>query len=357
MINANKGEWSEMYVLLRLLDYKKLFASDENTRNLENTYFPINKIFREEAKNRRIEFYINNDTNIEIYLNDSLLKIIDSNKIKEEADYLYEQIKLGGQKSAFPIERTEKFMQEMGCLKLSAPSTNKTDITMQVHDIQTGIDLSCGFSIKSLIGSAPTLLNASGATNFIYEVTGLSDNQMYEINNINSSKTKILDRMNKIFEKGCVNFRGVKNKIFSTNLLLIDSRMEELMGEFLLISYRDNINDCKKVLEKLEQENPLKVPRSGFYEFKFKKFLCSVALGMMPSKEWNGQDEANGGYIIVTTKGEVLGYHIYNRDSFEKYLLNNTKLERGSTSKHKFASLYKLNGNMFINLNLQVRFI
>ena len=53
---------------------------------------------------------------------------------------------------------------------------------------------------------------------------------------------------------------------------------------------------------------------------------------MMPSKEWDGQYEANGGYVIVKEDGDVLAYYIYNRGAFETYLLNNTKLERGSTS-------------------------
>jgi hypothetical protein len=78
---------------------------------------------------------------------------------------------------------------------------------------------------------------------------------------------------------------------------------------------------------------------------------------MVPSREWDGKDEANGGYIIVTKKGDVLAYHIYNRDYFEEYLLTNTRFERASTSRHEFASLYMVNGRMYINLNLQIRFI
>ena len=62
-------------------------------------------------------------------------------------------------------------------------------------------------------------------------------------------------------------------------------------------------------------------------------------------------------YVIVKDNGEVLAYHIYNRDAFEKYLLNNTKFERGSTGKHGFATLYMENGKRYINLNLQIRFI
>ena len=77
---------------------------------------------------------------------------------------------------------------------------------------------------------------------------------------------------------------------------------------------------------------------------------------MMPSKKWSGQDEANGGYIIVKESGEVLAYHLYNRNMFENYLLNNTKLETGSTSKHKFGTVYHEGTSDYINLNLQIRF-
>ena len=92
------------------------------------------------------------------------------------------------------------------------------------------------------------------------------------------------------------------------------------------------------------------------YEYKFKKFLCSCALGMKPAKKWDGLDEANGGYIIVKADGEILAYHIYNRNFFEQYLLDNTIFERASTSKHDYMQLYEKDGEMFIKLNLQVRF-
>lgn len=63
-----------------------------------------------------------------------------------------------------------------------------------------------------------------------------------------------------------------------------------------------------------------------------------------------------GGYIIVKADGEILAYHIYNRNFFEQYLLDNTILERASTSRHEYMSLYEEEGEMFIKFNLQVRF-
>ena len=147
------------------------------------------------------------------------------------------------------------------------------------------------------------------------------------------------------------------SRIFSDNLMLIDSRMDQIISEALLLHYICGINDCRSIVDVLEKQNPLNYPRNGFYTYKFKKFLCSVALGMKPATPWDGRDEANGGYIIVTQTGDVLAYHIYNRSFFEDYLLNNTRFERGSTTRHDFASIYIDNGVTKINLNLQIRFL
>jgi hypothetical protein len=106
----------------------------------------------------------------------------------------------------------------------------------------------------------------------------------------------------------------------------------------------------------LGKEDPLKYGDVTIYAYKFKKLLCSCALGMKPAKRWDGIDEANGGYIIVKADGEILAYHIYNRNLFEQYLLDNTTLERASTTRHEYSSLFEEDGNMFIKLNLQVRF-
>ncbi len=97
-------------------------------------------------------------------------------------------------------------------------------------------------------------------------------------------------------------------------------------------------------------------PIDGFYEYKCKKLLCSAALVMIPAKKWDGIDETNTGYIIVSAKGDILTYHIYNRAFFESYLLNQTKYEHGSTSRHGFASLHKKDGKVYMKLNLQVKF-
>lgn len=85
--------------------------------------------------------------------------------------------------------------------------------------------------------------------------------------------------------------------------------------------------------------------------------LVASALGMVPHTPWNGKYDANGGYLVVKEDGDVLCYHFYDRNLFEDYLYENTKLETPSMSRYEFASVYKAeDGNLYFKLNLQIRF-
>lgn len=374
MIAGNKGEWSELYVLLYLLSHGRLDAADENLNVLNNVFFPILKIIREE-KNEHIEYVIPKKTSdvfdydkeleedstesnsyVEIFVNDDCVGRINQQVLSEETKRLYDAI-VNSNTSSFTVNETVAFMDYLHCKTLKASSREKADISMWLHDINTGYESICGFSIKSDLGNPPTLLNASEATNFIYTVSGLSQNDIEIINSIEGNR-KIIDRLAAIYEKGSkIEFYGMRNVTFQNNLLMIDSLMKDILAHILLYSYKNGVTNCSEVISAIEDENPLQYPRSGIYSYKFKKFLCAIALGMMPSKEWSGYDEANGGYIIVKKAGDVVAYHIYNRNKFEDYLLANTKFERASTSRHKYASIYENNNSVYINLNLQIRFI
>lgn len=86
------------------------------------------------------------------------------------------------------------------------------DITMQALDTHSRYA-----PIKLDIGGSPYLLVASGATNFVFEVIGLDDRQAEMINAI-STDTKIIDRIEKIFEYGTLEYRKVKNRNFAENV-------------------------------------------------------------------------------------------------------------------------------------------
>lgn len=352
-ITGNKGEWSEIYALVKLLSEGKLYAADENTNKIEDIFFPILSIVREENPGKHIKLKINNDLCIEVVKNGELIRVLTHDKVEEYAAHIFAEIAAGSK--SFEISNIGSIMNALECEKIKAPSSDKADIQIEIHDINTGYESICGFSIKSELGNPPTLLNASKATNFVYKITDLEEADIQRINSIDS-REKIKDRINAVLEKGEMFFEYAANETFASNLMLVDSGMEDMMGHIILRHYQTGETSCEAVLNQLEEENPMHYPRKGFYKYKFKKLLCSIALGMVPSKEWNGIDDATGGYVIVTDDGECLAYHIYNRDKFEEYLLKNTKFERASTSRHDYASIYEFEGSNYMNLNLQIRF-
>ncbi len=189
LLSGNAGEWSEPYVLLRLLANEKIFAADENLNKIPEIYFPILKIVRQELNDKikktynKIDFVVKTEKNIEIYFNDELLKTIPESVFEKQADYLLAEIQ-NKVKGNLTVKKTQYFLNSLGCNSLKASSQDKTDITLQLHDINTGYNPICGFSIKSQLGSASSLVNASEATNFIYEIKGLNEDLIYVINSI-----------------------------------------------------------------------------------------------------------------------------------------------------------------------------
>ena len=358
MITGNKGEWSEIYALFKLLGDKQLFLGDKDIEKLEGIVYPIIRILRSE-NNTDFEYSIKDEI-ILISGNEQVLKI-PIEEFKTKALYLLKAIKENKDRT-FSVPEIESFMLSINCISLKAGSSSKTDITIVVHDQRTNQQPTLGFSIKSQLGSPSTLLNAGKTTNFTYKILGLrlTKNDIKQINSI-QTRSKIMDRIVHIRNKGG-DFKFVKTerKIFSNNLILIDSLLPEILAQIVLDFYSSKSSHLTDLVNKTAVENPLNFDTENdhkFYEYKIKRFLTDVALGMMPSLVWTGEYDATGGYLIVKDNGDVLCYHIYNRNEFEEYLLNNTKLETASSSRHGFGEIFEVNCELYFNLNLQIRFI
>ena len=218
-----------------------------------------------------------------------------------------------------------------------------------------------GFSIKSQLGSPSTLLNAGKTTNFIYEIAGeLSDIIKETINTIDG-KGKIKNRLLELTNNNCsIEYYGLENNIFKNNLVLIDSLLPQILAEILKVFFESKYSKINELIIDTERNNPLNFDLSHnhkYYEYKMKKFLTEIAVGMMPNTVWNGVYDATGGYLVVKKDGDILAYHLYNRNEFEDYLFYNTKLDTASSTRHKFGEIFKKNGKYFIKLNLQIRFL
>lgn len=355
MIKGNKGEWSEIYTLLKVIADKQLFVGDSNLNKVENLIFPIIKVLRDES-NGTFEFSYDKDIVI-INNNNTVIKI-QINQFQKQAHFLLTKLK-EKTKSTFSIPEIEEFINSFNSNSLKAKSTVKSDIRIVIHDQRTGMNPELGFSIKSQLGGASTLLNAGKTTNFVYKVNraNLTDKQIEEINSINT-KSKIRDRVEKL--KGNLQFESLESSIFKGNLLLIDSALPKIISEILLLFFASNYSKISDLVAEISRTNPIGFDlqnKHPYYPYKIKRFLTDIALGMMPSKVWTGKLDATGGYLIVKDNGEILCYHIYNRNEFEDYLYANTKLETASSTRHEFGTVYEQNGQFYFKLNLQIRFL
>ena len=358
-LTGNKGEWSEIYTLLKLLGEGKVYAGDQNLNKIHNLFYPIIMILRQEKEgnfNYKLE---DKDVVIQTPDGEELLRI-SASVFLTEAEKLLKAINESD--GAFAIPQIEIFMNSIHCHSLKAKSTDKTDIRIILHDRRTKMNSEMGFSIKSQLGGDSTLLNASKATNFNFKIEGvsISTNDIASINSLNPKRNKVIDRVNAIKNKGGrLIFDKMDNSTFRNNLIMLDGDLPVIIAHLLLEQLDSSVSTLKELTDLITKTNPLGYDTeqaSPFYAYKIKHLLTSAALGMMPATAWNGKFDANGGYLVVKKDGEILCYHFYDRNRFEDYLFSNAYLERSSTSRHEYASIINENdGTLSFKLNFQVR--
>lgn len=359
MIKGNKGEWSEIYTFLKLLIEKQVTSADADLQKIDDYFFPILKIIRVES-DIPTDYELMSGDRVRILRGGVEIDMVDCSDLRLKVVEIFNKLKVNTD-TTFRIPSAEKVMDRFKVSRLNAGNSVKEDLTLKIHDRRTAGDHEVGFSIKSMLGSAATLLNASAATNFIFKINSLSPAKVSDINAIDT-RAKIRDRLTAIIENGGrFSFVEVTSKIFEKNLRKVDAVLPEIVAELLLAYYSDMGNELADLVDKLGVDKEFKILNFNFdksdYEYKIKSLLYNTALGMVSSTLWDGNLRAHGGYIIVREDGEIVCYHVYNADEFRNYLYKNTRFETPSSSRHGFGSIYEENGDLLLKLNLQIRFI
>ena len=90
-MSGNKGEWSELYAFMKLLSQGRVYAANEKVEKIEDVYYPILKIMREETRGEIIDYIIgDNQINVEMHANRILS--IDRKEMGNQADRLLSEI-------------------------------------------------------------------------------------------------------------------------------------------------------------------------------------------------------------------------------------------------------------------------
>lgn len=137
MLSGNKGEWSEIYVFLKLLAEGKLYAADANLKAIPDIYYPIIKILRQEATSER-EYVLNGNISIIDGGTKNVLLTIPVADFIQKSEQLFSSLKTTKGRS-FKLPTIETFLSRINVNSLTALKTDKADIKLIVHDLNTGL--------------------------------------------------------------------------------------------------------------------------------------------------------------------------------------------------------------------------
>lgn len=350
MTAFNKGEWSELYTICYILHNGKMQVANDELMPT-NQYVKVLKIFMKSV-------FGDSAYNIgskKIFLINSELPVGDFQIETQDVQSLLDGIKSSSGRS-FSLESGERIMNSLQVESFKANSYEKADINTLSIMPQEEIPRKVGFSVKSQIGGLPTLLNASKSTNFTYQVVNFHGNDS-DINSINDRQGKIKKRIETIKRNGGkFVFHGIDCDSFNQNLRLIDSQYPKILAKMLLCYFSSSrVSSMQEIIRIVSLNHDISMTEAEIKQ-KTKEFLNKTALGMIPTKAWDGSS-LGGGCVFVKDDGNVLCYTLYDEDHFNDYLLKNTKFDTASTSRHKFGTIFTANnGKKYFKLNLDIRF-
>lgn len=342
----NKGEWAELLALAKLL-CDGFVSVGTSSANPTAQRLQVTSIAR--TSHIRDEFTIDSE-NVRITTDGRVVKRED---ICVRVMNLLPAIRVGDW--AVSASEGTELLDMFGISQLKIGS-DKADLYLNVLDPLTGASGLQGYSVKSFLGGAPTLFNASLSTNFTYAITpSILDGDLVHYNSL---RTREMCR--KILDAGHV-FRLIDHHTgFGANLSILDARMVHVISHSLVAYYGMRCGSeagLSDIVEYLSVTNPLAIENpSIFYRYKLMDLLEAITYGMVPSKPWDGQRSAPGGLLIVDKTGGITCIQAGNSDEHREYLLQSTKFDTPSRNKHRFGHLYQHEGESRLRLNLQIRY-
>lgn len=366
-IYANKGEHSEVLAFLRILQQGKVQVADKDG-NPKDAWLKVISLRR--PSDPRLAFRITD--RLIMLLDDHGAQVgeVDRAIIGQLADSLLSEIK-SATGAAFSCPSTDEAAELFILSGIKAAASAKADLFLEVASpVFEGEVSSLGFSVKSELGGLPTLLNA-GATQFQYKIEGCSADDALAVQEeapraagkMYPGPIRLFPALKEAYAK--VVFDSVIDPVFEQNLKMIDTAFPRILAETLKHAYAcgelslEEAVQCPELLDELVQV--LAMPRQmveRLVRHNIKELLRQSALGMNPGRQWDGQIEAHGGWIIVKDDGAIVCFHLVNDDDFRNYLLANTKFDTPSMSRQKAGYLYRQEGDAKarLRLSLQVRF-
>jgi hypothetical protein len=358
-MKGNKGEWSELYTFFQLLADGKLFSADENLNQTKSFVEVISVQRRDDGQSLNFKLTDTAKVNIINSDTDEIILSFTQAESKAIANTLVNEINGNSGISEEIITR----IKNLNITKVAEKSQSKGDINILIYDPVHGVSSDQKFSIKSFLGSDPTLFNANKTTNIRYKITDslnnpVTEEHLTEVNEITKGH-KYIKRIARLKELGYdVSFDSFEDDTFRLNLQVIDSDLPQIIAHVVLNKYVSKVTKITEVIDKLSIDNPMNYNLSQghrFYDYRIVNFLVEAALGMTSKAVWSGKYDVVGGIIIVKPDAELLCYHLIDFNKFKQYLKNSSRLDNPSGSKMGYGSVFMKKEESFIKLNFQIK--
>lgn len=337
----NHGEWTEPYVLAKLLSSGLIQNKDGTTSKIHSIYRNINKQSTIYTYNKNSDIIINNNPTNTINkdtiaaLADGLLS--DINKIKKSKN------------GAFNSNSGIILASTLQIPSIKATSKEKADIEISVIDIHTNKEVKKDYSVKLKSAGRASILNATNQTRFTYKIN-LPEGITAE------NKSSIRETIDWIYKNhGNLILQNINSNQYKINLTYIDSRLPEVIAEALRVSYGIKGREIKAIISHMAENNGYD---KTWLTIKFKDLLSAHATSMNPGDPWNGKIGVTGGILSVDKTGHIINEPIYDLNEFKESLLENCCFDTPSSkskTKSKAGTIYTKNNIQYIDLLACIR--
>lgn len=375
-MTRNRGEWSEIWAVLKILAEGRIstLRVEEGTMSKTGSSVLVHAL-RTGRSGRLIDYILERDESgmpsrlliCESGTTNELTDPVSHCVVRQDFAAFDKALKKAEEEASgtFSVKGADDLFEKYLFGSGKSPSVLKQDCELSLIALDGRKEGMRGFSIKSYTGGSPTLFNASQGAAFRYRLAGHAANAAEDrIRSIPKVKGKpwVVERVNALHKLNAFTADvKAENPVFAKNLALLDTNMATVIGHLLRIGRSSAVNSgsLKEALERLIREDPLglgTVFAETYYGFRVRHFLRAAALGMTPATPWDGNEDAEGGMLVVSADRELFCL-LAGKSEFERYLVETTSFDTPSTSRLPgYAEIEKnAEGVVSFRLHLQIR--
>jgi hypothetical protein len=346
----NKGEWSKIYAICACLASGRI-----NTRfvsTIDEDYRVSGFVIK--AQTAKLFLSIEGSQVLTSRQEkDHNARRIDRVWLAEACSQLLSEVMDERPVGSFNSSTGDSILQELG-IEEKFQSNGRSDLQIIVRDLLSGKDEELTVFVKSWMGASPTLLNASNSTNIRYQILAPRRELKYSVTQ-NPTPAELVQL---IISRGYpVEFKAMNEK-FQENLEAIDPALPEFIASAVFYSNSGIDRDVESVIGATIQHDPLAMGLSGMdgrFKGAFDQLLQEICAGMTATKKLRKGIDQRMGVIEVDRTGMPRLIEIVSNSKFDSYLYSNSKFDSPSRVKFKYGQLVEIDGQLFLDLNFQIR--